>query len=105
MMRSMEGKERAINAYRAGRCRRWCAINMCCGGKKYKEKMFMNEWLKIKEAKAPDIIKWENLQTTRGERAFRILGTSILSLVLIAGTFVLLLVAQYYQKQMQEYSP
>jgi hypothetical protein len=52
----MEGKERAIAAYRAGICRRWCAINVCCAGKAYKEKMFMGKWLRIKEAKAPDII-------------------------------------------------
>jgi hypothetical protein len=61
MLRSMEGKERAINAYKAGRCRRWCATNLCCAGKQYKDKMFMGKWLRVKEAKAPDIIKWENL--------------------------------------------
>lgn len=105
MLRSMEGKERAINAYKVGSCRRWCLTNLCCQGGRFKSKMFMGKWLRVKEAKAPDIIKWENLRSSRSERCFRALGTSLLSLLLIAGTFVLLLVAQYYQKEMQSYSP
>ena len=47
-------------------------------------------------AKAPDVINWENLKSSRSERFFRILFTSIMSLILIAGTFILLLVSQYY---------
>jgi len=56
----------------------------------------MRKWLEVKNAKAPDIIMWENLKVTRAERGARILVTSIISIVLIAATFILLLIAQYY---------
>lgn len=66
---------------------------------------FFKEWLHVKEAKAPDIINWENLRSSRVERFFRISFTTLLSIVLIAITFVLLLIAQYYQQDIQNYSP
>jgi hypothetical protein len=68
-------------------------INCCCQGEKYKKKMFFKQWLEIKPAKAPDIINWENLATTRSERCFRILFTTVVSLVLIVATFILLIVS------------
>jgi hypothetical protein len=61
--------------------------------------MFFGNWLTVKMAKAPDVINWENLKSSRSERFFRILFTSIMSIILIAGTFILLLVSQYYQKR------
>jgi hypothetical protein len=105
MLRSMEGKLRAMNAYKDGAFKRWFLINCCCKEKIYKKKYFFEEWLQIKSAKAPDIINWENLGSTKTGRFFRITMTTIFSLVLIVSTFILLLVAQYYQKELQNYSP
>jgi hypothetical protein len=105
MLRSMEGKERLIHAYRMGAFKRCCLTNFCCQGKAFKSRYFMKKWLRVKNAKAPDIINWENLRTGRTERAFRITFATIVSIVLIAATFVLLLISQYYQKEMQSYSP
>lgn len=36
--RSMEGKERALAAYRDGACRRCCLTYFCCSGSRYKNK-------------------------------------------------------------------
>ena len=105
MLRSMEGRERLINAYKAGSTKRWCLINCCCQEKKFKRKYFFDEWMTIKSAKSPDIINWENLHSTQTNRFFRILFTTLFSLVLIAGTFVLLLFAQKYQTEFQKQIP
>lgn len=42
IFRSMEGKERLINAYKMGACKRWCLTNCCCQGKRFKRKKFFN---------------------------------------------------------------
>jgi hypothetical protein len=106
MLRSMEGKERLINAYKTGSCKRCCLTYFCCKGKQFKSKYFLKKhWLNVKSAKAPDIINWENLSATKTERFFRISLTTLISLILIAATFILLLISQYYQEQLQKYSP
>jgi hypothetical protein len=53
MLRSMEGRERVINAYKAGAVKRWCLINCCCQEKKFKNKYFFDEWMSIKSANRP----------------------------------------------------
>lgn len=93
MLRSMEGKERLIHAYHMGAFKRWCLTSFCCQGKRFKSRLFFDEWLRVKEAKAPDIIIWENLRAGNGERASRIAFSALVSIVLIAATFVLLLVS------------
>ena len=96
MLRSMEVRERLINAYKDGAMKRWCLINCCCSEKRYKHKYFLNEWINVKRANSPEVINWENLHSSSTNRFFRILFTSLFSLVLIVGTFVLLLFAQKY---------
>jgi hypothetical protein len=39
MFRSMEGKERAIKAYKDGACKRFFKKFCCCAGKTYKSKL------------------------------------------------------------------
>jgi hypothetical protein len=96
MLRSMEGKARLIKAYEDGIVKRWLLMNCCCS-KRYKERLFLGDWLEIKLAQAPDIINWENLGSSAGGRCFRIILTTLFSAILIVGTFVILLIAQYYQ--------
>ena len=105
MLRSMEGKERLLNAYHMGATKRWCLSAFCCQGKRFKPKIFFGKWLRVKEAQAPDIINWENLRTGSGERFFRIAFATLVSIVLIAATIILIMISQYYQKDMQNYSP
>ena len=38
-LRSMEGKERTIMAYKGGKCKRFCLTNFCCQGKRFRKKM------------------------------------------------------------------
>jgi hypothetical protein len=105
MLRSMEGKARLLSAYKDNVVKRWCLTNCCCSGKRYKTKMFLGDWLEVDNAVAPDIINWENLGSSTGGRCFRISLTTIFSAILIVGSFVLLLIAQYYQSQLASYSP
>jgi hypothetical protein len=92
----MEGRERLIKAYKGGSLKRWCLIKCCNQEKNFKKKFFLNKWLSIKGAKSPDIINWENLHTTTTNRFFRILFTTLFSIFLIIGSFILLLFAQKY---------
>jgi len=96
MLRSMEGKARLIKAYEDGDIKRWLLMNCCCSNR-YKEKLFFGDWLAIKFAQAPDIINWENLGASCGSRCIRISLTTFFSLLLIVGTFAILVLAKYYQ--------
>jgi hypothetical protein len=42
MLRSMEGRDRVIQAYKGGSFKRWCMINCCCQGEKYKKNVSNN---------------------------------------------------------------
>ena len=92
MLRSMEGKARLVKAYEDGIIKRWLLMNCCCS-KRYKEKLFLGDWLEIKMAQAPDIINWENLGASAGGRFFRVTLTTLFSAILIVGTFGILLIA------------
>ena len=96
MLRSMEGRDRLIQAYKGGSIKRWFLINCCRQDKKFQSKFFLKKWLSIKAAKSPDIINWENLHTTTTNRFFRILFTTLFSISLIIGSFIVLLFAQKY---------
>jgi len=91
----MEGKARLMKAYEDGGVKRWLLTNCCCT-KRYKNRLFFGDWLEVRMAQAPDIINWENLGSSMGGRFLRITFTTIFSTILMVGTFVLLLIAQYY---------
>jgi hypothetical protein len=83
MFRSMEGAARALKAYKIGKCKR-----SCCSCLLPKKKSFMGKrWLKVKTANPPGIIMWENLNTSGISRFFRILLVSLITIILVAGTF------------------
>lgn len=48
MFRSMEGKERALRAYKHGACARFFYSVFCCKCKQYSKKKFFGRWLKVK---------------------------------------------------------
>ena len=84
----MEGKARAIKAYDAGMVKRCCLSTFCCEGKKIRKKAFLDrEWLKVKDAKDPEVIMWENLNVSKCQRFLRILLVAFVTIILIAGTF------------------
>lgn len=59
--RSMEGKERAMQAYETGRVIRWIAEYVCCMGSLFKKKKLLQKgYLRMKEAHDPEILIWEN---------------------------------------------
>jgi type VI protein secretion system component VasF len=61
----------------------------------------MDRWLKVKKAKSPDLINWENLNTSRTERCGRYVITTFLSFFLVALTLIFLLVANAYQEKIK----
>ncbi|CDW91797.1 UNKNOWN [Stylonychia lemnae] len=78
--RTLEGKERAIKAYKVGSCRRRCAN--CCGSNYYRKK----EQIKQQYQHYHLLDSQENGQKS-------------------TGTFILIVVARSYQKEVKEYSP
>ena len=66
VFRSMEGKERLIQAYTQSRVSLCCTACCCCcvDKKTYKRKLFHGKWLKVEQAVEPSLIIWENLGFT-----------------------------------------
>lgn len=100
IFRSMEGKERMVQAYTEKCCR--CA---CIGGKRYREKLFFGKFLKVKESVAPDLILWENLKTGKCGMLGRKSIVLVMTLILLAGTFCLLIYGSFYQSEAKKNSP
>jgi hypothetical protein len=97
MLRSIKAREELISKYYDGKVKRCCVRFMCCRINNYKSRMFMGKWLRVKKAKDPSIINWENLNTSMGERFLRYFVSAIISLVLMAITVILLLSMSSYQ--------
>ena len=81
----MEGAARLLQAYEM---KKHCV--MCCRHK-VGEKMFEECWLQCDEAINPSLIMWQNLGYSKKERFFRIIFTSLISLVLIIITMFVVL--------------
>ena len=59
--RSMEGKERAMQAYETSRVTRFFAEYFCCMGSLFKKKKLLQKgYLQLDEAIEPEILIWEN---------------------------------------------
>eukprot|EP00347_Sterkiella_histriomuscorum_P007541 403348527 len=81
--RSIQGKERVV----------------------YKKKEFLGKWLKVKPAVAPDLIIWENLKVGKAGRCFRILLISFITIVLIVGTFIIIMIGRSQQSDIKKQIP
>lgn len=57
---------------------------------------FLNKWLKVKRAKAPEIYNWENLNTSRAGRCVRYLVTGVISFFLMLITLAVILALSSY---------
>lgn len=77
---------------------------MCCR-KKMEHKLFEEEWLAADVAINPSLIKWENLGYSKKERFFRIIFTSLVSLVLIIVTMFVVLGQSALNTQINSISP
>jgi len=88
VFRSMEGRERMIQAYNYNRASRFC-LARCCKSTHITDKYFFGRWLEVTPGPEPSDILWENLGTSRRERAARITITFLLSLIfVIAASFM-----------------
>jgi len=90
-LRSIKAREELISKFYDGKVKRCCVRIMFCCKNEYKSRMFMGKWLRVKKAKDPSIINWENLNTSMGERFLRYFVSAFISLVLMAITVALLL--------------
>ena len=92
---------RAIKAFNKGKCSRCCTI-FCCRRKKIEHKYFKNTWPRVERAYEPSIIKWENLHIGKCGRCIRILFVSLVSLILMAVSFTVIILAKDYETQMRK---
>ena len=88
----MEGKERVMRSYKGGCCRRT-------------PQRFMEKKIKVKTAHPPGIIMWENLNTSKIARFFRILLVAIITLILVAITFAINVYAKNREKDFKKFAP
>ena len=87
----MEGKERVERAYKKLRGSRRCALYCasCCSSKRYQHLILQGKFLKVKEARDPSLILWENLGFTTFEQSMRIFVSSIVGILLLVITAVI----------------
>ena len=62
----------------------------------YQRKLFHGKYLKVEKAIEPSLIMWENLGTTPVVRFLRLLGTSLVAVLLLSVTVVGVLSLQQY---------
>eukprot|EP00347_Sterkiella_histriomuscorum_P019500 403341392 len=105
MFRSMEGKHRVLNAFKDGSITRFFKTYFCCKCIHYNKKKFLGKWIKVKEAKAPDIILWENLKTGKCSRFWRILLIAIVTVIIIVAAFFIIIEAKNFENKAQDFSP
>ena len=96
MLRSMKAREELISKYYDGKVKRCCIKFMCCRYKEYRDRKFMGKWLRVKKAKDPSIINWENLNTSMGERFLRYFISGLISTSIMGITVILLLSMSSY---------
>ncbi|CDW73927.1 UNKNOWN [Stylonychia lemnae] len=105
VFRSMEGRQRALQAYEDGYLTRLFGKYLCCKYWDYKQKKFLDKWIKVKPAKSPDIILWQNLKVGNCQRFGRIMIITFVTLILMIITFLILIIAKKFENQAEEYSP
>jgi hypothetical protein len=63
------------------------------------------KYLKVKDAKAPDLINWENLKFGKCRKCWRVSLNVFVMLLLLSCTFIVLITGTYYQRKANEFSP
>jgi len=86
--RSMEGKERVLRAYDINMIQRFFMTYMCCLGQFLRKKnLIQTGFMEFKETVDPQIIIWENLGVTWGQKWRFRLNAVLLMLVVLACSF------------------
>jgi len=102
--RSMEGKERALYAFRYTACKRCCL--MCCfRAEKVRKKLFYGRWLRVKQAISPDLINWQNLSVGTFGKYTRLILIYLVAIFLIILSFSCIIYAKSVERDAMEYSP
>jgi hypothetical protein len=57
------------------------------------------QWPKVRQAPDPTIIKWENLAVGKTSRFLRKLLVILITIILMIGSFVVIIIAKDYQKK------
>jgi len=84
----MEGMARALSAYRLHRLERiWLYFTFRFDS--YKDKLFLEKYLDIKQAVDPSLILWENLGSSIWARARRIVIIAIVAFLLLSVTLMI----------------
>lgn len=65
MFKTMSSRDNILLQYHDGPFKRYCVQAICCRPKQYEDRLFMGKWLRVKKAKDPDIINWENLNISK----------------------------------------
>lgn len=86
--RSMEGKQRAMQAYETGTAARLFAEYICCMKSVFqKKKLLKKGYYSIRDTVEPETIIWENLGVPASSKFFRWVGALSLAAVLFAISF------------------
>ena len=101
--RSEEGRARILQAYQMNRGKR-CLV-MCCFKEKVRSKLFFERWLQVEPAINPSLIMWQNLGYSQTSRCFRIILTTVVSLVLIIATMFVVLGQSAINTEINQISP
>jgi hypothetical protein len=62
-------------------------------------------WLIVKTAHPPGIIMWENLNTSKIGRFFRIILVAIITLILVCLTFYITILEKNKEKDFKSFTP
>jgi hypothetical protein len=68
-------------------------------------KLFFERWLQVEHAINPSLIMWQNLGYSKVDRCFRIILTSLVSLILIVATMFVVLGQSAINTQINQISP
>ena len=101
VFQSMEGRARFLKTYNYNKCEKSICCRSCFGAKKHKEKLFEGRWLQVIPAPEPSLILWENLGIDWKERNWRIVGTTLMSLIFVAAAIVAIVYAKDYDKEVR----
>ena len=101
---SMNGQAKALNAFKIPKARRCCMI-FCCSKNKLEHKYFEGRWLEVERAPEPSIINWENLAVGPCNQCVRKLFIALISIILMAASFALILIAKQEEKTARSQIP
>jgi hypothetical protein len=96
-MRSMNGQRKLVDRFRAGKIKR------CCMDKdKIAGRYIRGNWPEVSRAPEPTVINWENLRVGTCNRCLRVSVSVLVSILLMAASFTVIILGKQYEQQHQE---